>query len=166
MSDQSMNRGELLEQYASGPDTLDRIVKGLSRIDLEKRFSPEEWSIRDIIHHIVDGDDIWNTCIKAALGNPEGAFSLQWYWDRPQLEWSKRWHYEGRSLKTSLMLFRANREHIVELLRLDPSAWDKSVRIHWPGEGEESRVTVEDVVTMHVNHLIGHLEDIKKIKIA
>lgn len=164
MSDQPMNRGELLKRYASGPDLLEQVANKLSPIDLEKRFSPEEWSIRDIIHHIVDGDDIWNTCIKAALGNPGSEFSLQWYWDRPQLEWSKRWHYEGRSLKTSLILFRANREHIVELLRLDPSAWDKYVKIHWPGEGGESRITVEEVVTMHVNHLIGHLKDFEKMK--
>jgi uncharacterized damage-inducible protein DinB len=67
MLDQPMNRGELLEQYASGPDTLNRIVNGLSRIDLEKKFSPEEWSIRDIIHHIVDGDDIWIPALKPRL---------------------------------------------------------------------------------------------------
>lgn len=166
MTDQPLDRDELLKRYASGPDLLEQIVNELSPVDLERRFSPGEWSIRDLVHHIVDGDDIWNTCIKAALGNSEGEFTLQWYWDLPQIEWSQRWQYEGRSLKTSLALFRANREHIVELLRLDPSAWDKYVRIHWPGEGEESRITVEEVVTMHVNHLAGHLEDITNIKTA
>ncbi len=164
MTDQPMDRAKLLELYASGPDILTRVVNGLPAPELEKRFSPGEWSIRDIIHHIVDGDDIWNTCIKAALGNAEGEFTLQWYWDRPQLEWSRKWDYERRSLIISLALFRANREHIGELLRLNPDAWDRSVRIRWPGECEDSRITVEDVVTMHVNHLIGHLKDIETMK--
>jgi len=41
------------------------------------------------VHHLADGDDIWTICIKAALGNSEGLFSLQWYWDKPQTEWAE-----------------------------------------------------------------------------
>jgi hypothetical protein len=38
---------------------------------------------------VVDGDDIWKPCIKAALGNSDGLFSLQWYWEKPQTEWAQ-----------------------------------------------------------------------------
>lgn len=49
------------------------------------------WTIRQIVHHIVDGDDLWKACIKAALGNERGEFSLGWYWSLPQQVRAKRW---------------------------------------------------------------------------
>ena len=61
---------------------LEAAVAGLSENELD---SPRGgWSIRQIVDHIVDGDDLWKTCIKAALGNSEGQFSLLWYWDLPR----------------------------------------------------------------------------------
>jgi hypothetical protein len=163
MVDKAISRSDLLEQYADGPQRLETALKDLFDADLEKCSAPGEWSIRQIAHHIADGDDIWNTCILAALGNPDGEFTLQWYWDRPQIEWSRNWKYTERSLEISLALLRANRAHMVELLRLLPDAWERSVKIRWPGESEESRISVEDVVRMHVEHLTGHLDDIISI---
>ncbi|NMB55624.1 MAG: DinB family protein [Leptolinea sp.] len=163
MVDKVISRGELLEQYATGPQRLETVLRNLSDDDLEKCSAPGEWSIREIAHHIADGDDLWKICILAALGNPDGEFTLQWYWDRPQMEWSRNWKYTERSVEISLALLRANRAHMVELLRLTPDAWERSVKIRWPGESEESRISVEDVVRMHVEHLTGHLDDIHSI---
>jgi hypothetical protein len=161
MTDASISWNELIAEYSAGPTRLAKVLAGLSAAELDCRLSPDTWSIREIAHHIVDGDDIWNTCIKAAIGNPDGEFTLQWYWDRPQTEWAENWQYPNRSLDVSLALFKANREHVVELLRLSPNARGRSVKIHWPGETKEDRITVEDVVKMHVNHLAGHLEDMQ-----
>jgi hypothetical protein len=163
MVDNSNSWKEILAEYAIGPARLAKFLEGVSDKELDCRLSPESWSIRQIAHHIVDGDDIWNTCIKAALGNPDGEFTIQWYWDRSQTEWADNWQYQNRSLKTSMALFRANREHIVELLNLTPNAWERSICIHWPGESEEERITVEDVIKMHTGHLVGHLEDVQAI---
>jgi hypothetical protein len=166
MAEDILSRSEILDQYADGPVQLDRILCGLSEIELTSVLTPNTWSIRQIAHHIVDGDDIWKTCIKAALGNQNGIFTLQWYWDRPQPEWADSWQYKTRSLEGSLALFRANRNHIVELLRLIPDAWEKSMRIVWPKKTEEERITVEDVVRMHAGHALGHIGEITAIRKA
>jgi hypothetical protein len=163
MDNETISRAGLLDTYAKGPAQLDQILNGLTADQLDQSLSSDTWTIRQIAHHIVDGDDIWNTCIKIALGNPEGEFHLQWYWDQTQVEWAKKWQYKTRSLVISLALFQANRDHIVELLRLMPECWERSARIHWPGETEEGRITIQDVVKMHNNHLAGHLEDIQAI---
>lgn len=155
---------ELVHEYADGPDRLARELAGLSDTQLDRRLTADTWSIRQIAHHIVDGDDIWNTCIKAALGNQAGEFSLKWYWDVPQTEWTGFWQYEKRSLETSLALFKANRAHIVELLNLIPDAQLRSCLIRWPGNPEIEPVRVEQIVKMHVDHLKGHLQDIKSIE--
>jgi uncharacterized damage-inducible protein DinB len=154
---------ELLKMYASGPDKLEAFVHNLPEEAYNKRLADTEWTIQEYIHHIVDGDDIWVTCIKAALGNPHGEFSLQWYWDLEQLEWSTCWQYGNRSIATSLALYRANRAQIVEILHFLQDSWDKKINIRWPGDNDLPTISVDDVIKMHVNHLAGHLKDMESI---
>ena len=159
------NQQEVLSQYADGPSLLDSALSGLSETDLDLAPSADEWSIRQIVHHIVDGDDLWKTCIKIALGNSDAVFSLRWYTVKSQDEWSESWAYPRRGLESSLALYRANRAHIVDLLEHVPGALKKSIRLERRGK-EEIRITVFDVVEIHVQHLEEHLESIKAIRQA
>lgn len=152
----------ILAQYADGPALLDSALAGLTEIDLDLTLSDDSWSIRQIVHHIVDGDDIWKTCIKTALGNSDALFSLQWYTAKPQMEWSESWAYAHRNLDSSLMLFQANRRHIIDLLEHIPGACEKSVLLQRP-EKPEIRITVFNVLELHVQHLEDHIKDIRAI---
>jgi hypothetical protein len=152
----------ILAQYADGPAQLESALAGLTETDLDLALSPDSWSICQIAHHIVDGDDIWKTCIKTALGNSEALFSLQWYTAKPQMEWSESWAYARRDLDSSLGLFRANRRHIVDLLEHIPGACEKSVLLQRP-EKPDIRITVFDVLELHVQHLADHIRDIQAI---
>jgi hypothetical protein len=165
MTEQADNPDVTLTQYADGPAQLEAVLIGLTESDLNLAQTIDTWTFRQIVHHIVDGDDIWKTCIKAALGNPEGLFSLQWYWDRPQAEWAENWRYANRAIEPSLALFRANRHHIVELAQQTPNAWEKSIRIKWPHRKEE-RITIGHVLEMQTRHVVGHISDIQTIRRA
>ena len=153
----------LLSRYADGPARLEAAIAGLTEAGLDLAQSADTWTIRQIVHHVVDGDDLWQTCTKAALASGDGAFSLQWYWDIPQDRWVEIWDYAGRPVEPSLERFRANRRHIVELLRHIPDAWERSIRVRWP-HGQEERVTVWDVVEMQAGHVMGHIDDIRAIR--
>ena len=155
----------ILKQYADGPSLLDSALAGLSETDLNLTLSVDSWSIRQIVHHIVDGDDIWKTCIKTALGNSDALFSLGWYAVKSQEEWSESWAYPRRGLESSLALYRANRAHIVDLIEHIPGALEKDVRLERRGK-EEIRITVFDVVELHVQHPAEHIESIKAIRQA
>ena len=164
MIKQSDTTQQILAQYADGPALLDSAIAGLSESDLNLALSDASWSIRQIVHHIVDGDDIWKTCIKAALGNSDALFSLQWYTTKPQMEWAESWAY-SRSLESSLVLYRANRHHIVDLIEHIPGACEKSALLQRPGK-EDIRITVFDVIELHVQHLADHIKDIEAIRHA
>ena len=164
MTKQSDTTSESLAQYADGPAQLEVALNGLTESDLNLALTADSWSIRQMVHHLADGDDIWKICIKAALGNSEGPFSLQWYWDKPQMEWSENWKYASRSIEPSLALLRANRQHIVELVQRIPNAWEKSIRLKWPDRQEEERITVGDVLLMQARHIVGHINDIQTIR--
>jgi len=114
MATQAKLSTTILAQYAEGPALLESALAGLTESDLDLALSVDSWSIRQIVHHIADGDDIWKTCIKAALGNSDGLFTLQWYWDKPQMVWSENWTYASRGIESSLALLCANRRHIME----------------------------------------------------
>jgi hypothetical protein len=154
-----------LTRYAAGPVRLEAAVAGLGERDLDAAPAGGGWSIRQIAHHIVDGDDIWKVGIKAALGNGEGELSLRWYWDVPQDAWAERWNYADRDLAPSLALFRANRDHVLQLLREIPDAWMRSIHLTWLN-GEREQITVGEIIEMQARHALGHINDILVLKKA
>jgi hypothetical protein len=156
------DREGAISRYREGPRLLEQVVLGLENTDLDFKPSRGGWSIRQIVHHIVDGDDIWKMCVKMAMGNEEGEFALGWYGALSQQTWSERWGYDQRSIDESLALFRATRAHVVQLLETVPEAWDRSVTIR-TAKGEVERVPVGFVVQMQGDHVIHHIERIRAI---
>ena len=164
MSEQLIDLDELIANYGSCPSQLEAAILGLSEINLDLRKSDEDWTIRETIHHIADGDDMWKLFIKRAIGNPNGEYVFDWYWQVPQDEWAKRWSYKERSIEPSLALFRANRSHIVQLLRHTSGAMEKSLRLHWPTTLGEQDVKVRLIVEGQTQHALAHIAEIRGIR--
>lgn len=161
MDEQTSHRESVLARFADGPKQLEAAIAGLSEGELDVAERVDTWTIRQLVHHIVDGDDIWKVFIKRAIGSPGGMFDMQWYWEMPQDEWVERWAYARREIEPSLALFRANRRHILQLLDHVPGAWEQSLLVLWPN-GVEQQVSVASVVEMQARHVTGHLDDIRK----
>ena len=68
---------QALARYASGPDQLEAAIAGLAPADLDLALDDDSWTIRQIVQHVVDGDDLWRIGIKAALGDTMSAFDLR-----------------------------------------------------------------------------------------
>jgi hypothetical protein len=164
MTEKTRDPDAVLARYADGPAQLETAIAGLAEADLDLAQSADTWTIRQLVHHVADGDDIWKVCIKAALGNSGGVFTLQWYWDIPQDTWVERWDYAGREIAPSLALFRANRRHVVQLMERNPDGWERHMRIQWPHRAEEERISVGDVIEMQANHVAYHIDDIQAIR--
>ncbi len=156
------DRDHALSQFREGPIVLEHTVMGLSDSELDFKPSGGGWSIRQIVHHIVDGDDIWKLCIKMAIGNEQAEFSLGWYWSQTQDSWADRWAYSQRSIGTSLSLLKAIREHVLQLLASVPEAWNRAVVVRTP-KGEIEKVPVGFVIQMQADHLLRHVERIRVI---
>jgi hypothetical protein len=163
MNAQLSGHEEIITNYGNCPSQLEAALLGLSEINLDLRTSAEGWSIRDIVHHIADGDDLWKMFIKQAIGNPGSEFFLNWYWQVPQDEWAKSWNYKERLIGPSLAMFRANRSHIVQLLRSTPGAMEKRLRVCWPKIGERE-VRVASILEGQTQHAIEHIAEIDEIR--
>jgi len=157
------DQDSVLARYMEGPAVLERALDGITDAELDAPPSQGGWTIRQTVHHLVDGDDLWKTCIKMALGNEQAEFTLGWYWVHPQEVWAGIWAYETRPLDASLALLRANRNHVRQLLAAVPDGWRRAVgfRKH---SGEVESMPVGAVVEINADHLEHHLKQIQAIR--
>lgn len=157
------DRKKVLELFKEGPNILENAIADLSSSELDYVPSKGGWSIRQIIHHLVDGDDLWKIGIKTALGGVESEFTLNWYTALPQTDWAVHWSYENRSIDVSLNFFKAIRSHVLQMLEHSPDGWTKSVKFANP-KGEIELVPVGFIVQMQVDHVEHHVKRILEIR--
>ncbi|MCU0411689.1 MAG: DinB family protein [Bacteroidetes bacterium] len=157
------DRAAILAQYADGPVQLERVINDLTDTELDHTPSTGGWSIREIVHHIADGDDIWTVGIKMALGNEHAEFHLDWYSPFPQTTWASHWAYAKRPVHSSLALLKATRANVLDLLAHRTDAWERSATIREPN-GEITRVSVGFIVEMQASHVFHHIKRIEEIR--
>lgn len=159
----SEDKDSALARYKGGVALLERALSGLQDADVDMPPSRGGWTIRQIVHHIVDGDDIWKNCIKMALGNEQAEFNLAWYWAFSQEEWADRWAYQVRSIDVSLELLKANRIHVLQLLEKIPEAWNRAINFR-KHSGEIERWPIGFIVEMQADHVEHHVKRILSIR--
>jgi len=165
MASDEMDQSTTLSGYRNGPVLLEKAVHGLSETDLDLSRSSSSWTIRMVVHHVADGDEIWKSFIRQAIGDIGGEFKLQWYWQIPQDEWAKQWQYAQRAIEPSLAVFRANRTQTLQMIEHVPDAMSRRLLIRWPN-GEEQEVAVGWVMEMQTQHVLEHVSDIGGIRKA
>jgi len=153
----------ILQNYTSCLNLFRASIDGLREPELGFSRNQDEWTIREIIHHVTDGDNIWKICIQRALGEGEQPFHLKWYWESDQVRWSHLWEYSSRDIETSLALLEANRNHTVELLRKIPGSLSRTIKIEW-SSGDQQEVNIEWVLEMQTSHIEGHIDEIRIIR--
>lgn len=151
---------DLLELYTNAADKLELAIAGLSEADLDLASGPGEWSIRQLLHHIVEGDFLWTTPLKIALGSPGSGCRLDWYPGND--EWGESLNYSRRAVGPAVALLRANRAHVADLLAAVPGAGERHVRLQWTPEGEPAPMTVGEIVRLQAAHAAGHIEEIRE----
>jgi hypothetical protein len=151
-----------LEKYQALPDQLATAVSGLSEEQLDLTGGPDQWSIRQIVHHLADGQTMWSVCMRMAIGAPGAAMQLGWY---PGNEaWAERMAFAERSIEPGLALLRGFHAEIAELLTLMPEAWEREVIIGVPGRGDERAYSVARIIGFTGEHFVEHLGEIMAIK--
>jgi uncharacterized damage-inducible protein DinB len=156
------DKDSVITRYMEGTKLLEGALSGLKETDLDTAPTKGGWTIRQIVHHIVDGDDIWKACIKQALGNEQTEFSLDWYRTLPQETWAERWAYAQRPIEESLALLKAIRDHVIQLIEHVPDGWNRAVAFRNQDDKTET-VPVGFVIEMQANHVMHHLQQIKTI---
>ncbi|GLV53628.1 hypothetical protein KDH_04800 [Dictyobacter sp. S3.2.2.5] len=153
---------ELLAQYERGPRELDTLLAEHPNADLDVARAPGEWTIRQIVHHISDGDDLWAMGIKAALAASGTYYTHDWY--TTDNACFIPLDYAGRSIEPALALFRATRAHIAQLLRhLPPDAWERYIKFKNQDMPKFEKASVALIVQIQATHALEHIAEIRTI---
>ena len=156
------DKDSIITRYLEGPELLAKTLADLKKSDLDIAPTKGGWTVRQIVHHIADGDDIWKTGIKQALGDDQIEFSLDWYQTLTQDTWADRWAYAQRPIEESLALLRAIRNHVIQLIEHVPNGWNRAVGFRNKDDVTEI-LPVGFIIEMQSNHLMHHLKQIESI---
>jgi len=148
-----------LHKFKDGIKHFNEIVNDLSDEDLNRKRGEDKWTVREIIHHIADAEDIWKNAIKAAVGNPGCTLDMNWY--PIDNKWAPAMGYSIRGIENSIELFRVSRNQIIELIEYKPDAWNNFVVARWENFPDGKKFTIGEIVSFQILHLKRHINQIK-----
>lgn len=157
MSTQPTPPIDMLALYAQAPSDLEAALAQVTEADLDAVVDDGKWTIRQIVHHMIDGDMLWTTFMKVALMNPGSSFNFDWYKGNDTS--AEALHYDERAIEPVIQLFRANRLQMVQLLSLMPHSGENIVYVTLQ-QGTQP-ITVNQIVTLQANHAMEHISEIR-----
>ncbi len=147
---------ERLALLAAGADALVAALAGLPEADLDRSITPSAWTIRQIVHHLADGEIVWSVFLRMALGVPDASAQLDWYPGNE--EWAGALDYAGRPIEAAVALFRAQRLYTAHLLEHLDASWEQCVLLG----GRPMRVV--DIACLLTVHAAEHVAEICRIR--
>jgi DinB superfamily len=147
-------RAALLDRYRAGYDEVVAALAGIDDAGLDARPGPDEWTAREVVHHLADSEMTSALRLRKLLAE-----------DEPRIEpydeagYAKRLPYD-RPVEGSLEALRGARASTAAILeRLPESAWTRSG--HHP---EHDRYTVEDWLEIYAAHAFDHADQIRRAR--
>lgn len=155
---------EVLAMYRAGVDELRTLTADLTDEQLDINREEDGWSIRQIVHHLTDGEvDSFPQIVRAA-GDPGTAVFVV---DLRQEVIAQESNYAARAIQPAVDLFCANRLYTLEMLRAIPDYAERHFLARQPGETEGGRpTTLLETLAGWLNHSLEHLYEIKTIREA
>jgi len=123
----------------------------LGDADLERRYGPDKWSVRFVLHHLADVEAVELERIHRTLSEP-----------RPNLPtidadaWAKGLGYEHRSIEVSRALFEAARNSVLQYAHLFYEAKGDLTYVHSEYGPLSLREEFEKIARHNAKHL-GHI---------
>ena len=132
-------------------ETLDYF--NLSEHLLERRYEPDKWSVRFLLHHLADAETVLYDRIKRVISEPK-----QVLWAFDQTLWAENLDYSQVPLSLSKNIFSAIRDGIIYYAGLKYENSEQIQFVH----SESGLRTLKDEFEKVVRHNESHLDQIKK----
>ena len=149
-------REALITQYCEGPGVVTAALAGATEAELDARLGPNEWSAREVVHHLADSEATSYIRIRKLLAedNP----TIHGY---DEAEFARRLHYD-RPIAASLAVLKSVRASTTELLRcLDEDDWTRSGT-----HTESGPYSVETWLGIYAAHAHEHAAQISRARAA
>ncbi|MGH2480360.1 MAG: DinB family protein [Ktedonobacteraceae bacterium] len=111
---------ELLHLYARSSAELDETLVGLSEEETRLALHEDSWSIRQIVHHLADCEMLFAQIMKVQLSSPGTVMAHPHAIGNANVDAGLE--YRERPVASSVALFRAFHEHILDIVTYVPNA--------------------------------------------
>lgn len=150
------DREACLECYATGAVDVDDAVARISDEELDRRPSLDEWSPREVIHHLADSESMAYIRLRRLLAEDDPIIAG---YDEP--EWARRLHYD-RPIEPSLAVLSAVRAASLQLLRtLTSEEWARAGT-----HSESGAYSVDQWLAIYAKHSHEHADQIRRARRA
>ncbi len=155
---------EALRLFSEEPNRLDAALEGLTEEDMAQKRVASGQSIRQVVHHLADGDQMWAMYMKVAISASGSSFAADWY--PGDDTWAERMNFQDREAAPAIVLFRANRAYIAQTLHALPDTWDRTLTFKHSDDDESYRYSVADIVSLLVRHSRQHVQEIEELSLS
>ncbi len=146
----------ILEHF---PERLANLVGNLSEEQLNTRYRPEGWTIRQVVHHVYDSHHHSYVRYKWAL--TEDTPLIKAY---DEAKWAEVFDYVTTPIEMSLQALSALHRKLVFLLKGMKSEDFQREYIHPEKPNNVSLAENTGIYAWHCNHHYAHIENIMKQK--
>ena len=147
-------RRTLIDRYRQGIAEVHAAVRGAPAAELDRRPGPNEWSAREVAHHLADSETMSTIRLRRLLAEHEPLIHAY-----DEAEFARRLHYE-RPIEASLAVFAAVRSSNLELLAtLTEEEW-KRTGTH----SDDGPYSVEIWLRIYAAHGLDHAEQIRRAR--
>ena len=158
MSDQHASV-QPLSDWLQVSRALEIALEGLTEDDLNLRGGPDDWSIRETVHHLVESTLVACTIVIAAVGT--GGCTLDCSWLNPDRAWMERMGYRG-AVAPAIEVLSPLCRYISALLSAAPDALRREIKLLGAPGTEPYQMTVEQIIRVEVEHAQHHLRGIEE----
>lgn len=153
---------EMLALYARGGEDVEAALAGLSESDFDLKRAPDEWSIREIVHHLAETESLFLLALKSALAQSGSTYIRNPY---DQVHWVEALAYKQRAVEPSLALIKATHQHLAHLMQHIPDYTERYVLLKFADqEGAGSKLTVGQLLNGVNGHLVEHCAEIRETR--
>jgi hypothetical protein len=142
----------VLPSLAAGPRRIARAVGRARGARLRRRPQPKEWSVVEVLAHLLDAEITLGFRVRSVAAEPGGPLVA---WD--QEKWAAGLHHRRADPKATLAAFTALRANTVaQLRRLTPRQRRAAGR-----HPEYGRLRIDQILHHWAEHDLIHLEQIE-----
>ncbi|HYH67498.1 MAG TPA: DinB family protein [Urbifossiella sp.] len=140
------------------PRAVETALEGLTEDDLDCRGGPDGWSIREVVHHLVESNLVAATVAIAAVGT--GGCTYDCSWLNPDRAWVERMGYGRGTVAPAVAVLSPVCRYVAALLGAAPDTLRREIKLLGAPDTEPYVMTVEEMIRLEVEHARHHLQEI------
>ena len=146
-------RNENIELYGRGYDLLMAALAEVPQEAMTFKPEPKEWSVHEVIIHLVDSEAIAAQQARMMVAEPGKAVMAY----DPDA-WADNLHYKDADKEVALQLLKLTREFTYHWFKSLPEA-AFSLSAEYPGD--EDPYVLDDLLRIYSGHIPGHIRQIE-----